>query len=111
VNFGNQANFDHYNIPALLATGGEAFKHQNRLWISGDQSICTADMIQLHNELMAASIPHTWVQGATRAHNWHSGWLNNAVIGLDAMAPIPLPDGGKTAKERQRSKLLAVSTP
>lgn len=85
ANFGTQKNFDHYNIPALVANSGDVFRRRSRLWISGDPSVFTPDMVQLHNELMAASIPHIWVQGVPRAHTWHSGWLNGAVIGLDAM--------------------------
>lgn len=88
MNFGSQANLDRYYIPALVLSSAKAFRRQNRLWISGDQAIFTADMEQLHDQLLAASIPHTWVQGAARAHNWHSGWLNSAVIGLDAMKPV-----------------------
>lgn len=94
MNFGTQANFDHYYIPALVLSSADTFRRQNRLWISGDQSIFTADMQELHRQLQAASIPHTWVQGATRAHNWHSGWLDNAVISLDAMPPI-IPMGSR----------------
>lgn len=114
LNFGNQENFDHYNIPSLLSSSGEAFRHQNRLWISGDQAIFTADMTRLHNELTATSILHTWAQGATREHNWHSGWLNNALIGLDATEPLPPPDGSKAAmgrKARRPSRMLALSNP
>jgi hypothetical protein len=46
LNFGTQANFDLYNIPALVLSNAEPFQQQNRLWISGDQAAWTADMIQ-----------------------------------------------------------------
>lgn len=114
MNFGNQINFEHYNIPALLSASGAAIKQQNRLWISGDQSFYTADMTELHNELTGASIPHTWVHGGQRVHSWHSGWLINAVIGLDAMAPLLPQDGSKTPtgrKARQPSRMLTLSNP
>jgi hypothetical protein len=91
MNFGTQANFDLYNIPALVLRNAAPFQQQNRLWISGDQAVWTADMIQLHNQLTAASIPHTWVQGAARAHSWNSGWLDGAVIDLDANATLAPP--------------------
>ncbi|HEX9111465.1 MAG TPA: hypothetical protein VF845_08300, partial [Terriglobales bacterium] len=61
MNFGTQANFDLYNIPSLVLSSAPAFQPQNRLWISGDQAAWTADMIQLHDQLTASSIPHTWV--------------------------------------------------
>src|SRR5207249_10838832 len=94
LSFGTQANFDLYFIPSLVLSSAPAFQPQNRLWISGDQAVWTADMIQLHDQLTAASIPHTWVQGGVRAHSWNSGWLDGAVIGLDANATLTPPAGG-----------------
>src|SRR5581483_2891123 len=91
MNFGTQANFNLYNIPALVSSNAQAFQSQNRLWISGDQAIFTADMTQLHQELTAASIPHTWVQGGARVHTWSSGWLDGAVTALDANATLTAP--------------------
>jgi esterase/lipase superfamily enzyme len=84
LNFGTQANFDSYFIPSLVKAGEKPFLSRNRLWISGDQSIFTADMNKLHSQLKAAGIRHTWVTGGTRAHNWTSGWLDGAVTALDA---------------------------
>ncbi len=94
LNFGTQANFNLYNIPDLVASNSKAFQQQNRLWISGDQAEFTADMTALHNELTAASIPHTWVQGGSRVHSWNSGWLDGAVIDLDANTTLGPPTGG-----------------
>ena len=91
TNFGTQKNFDQYNIPTLVAQNAEPFRHEARLWISGDQAVFTSDMIKLHSELTAASIPHLWVQGASRPHNWHSGWLNGAIAGLDTLATPAQP--------------------
>ena len=88
TNFGTQANFDLYNIPNLVVSSAQAFTHQNRLWISGDQGLYTSDMQQLHNQLTAASVLHTWVAGGYRAHSWNSGWLDGAVTALDA---VPTP--------------------
>ncbi len=93
MNFGTQENFDLYNIPSLVSTNAQPFLLQNRLWISGDQAAWTADMIQLHNQLTAASIPHTWVQGGVRVHSWDSGWLDGAVTDLDANA-LPVRSAG-----------------
>jgi len=90
LNFGTQANYNLYNIPALVASNAAPFQQQNRLWISGDQSDWTADMIQLHQQLTAASIPHTWVAGGVRIHSWGSGWLEGAVEDLDAKPDFSL---------------------
>lgn len=84
LNFGNQTTYNNYFIPTLVTNNAQAFQTRNRLWISGDQAIYTADMTQLHQQLTTASVVHTWVQGGSRAHSWHSGWLDGAVTDLDA---------------------------
>jgi S-formylglutathione hydrolase FrmB len=84
LSFGTQANYNHYFIPSLVTDYGAQFTTSNRIWISGDQSLFTADMNQLHAQLKNAGIPHTWMTGGTRAHHWSSGWLDHAVASLDA---------------------------
>jgi esterase/lipase superfamily enzyme len=91
LNFGTQANYDLYNIPSLGTTNAQPFQQQNRLWISGDQSAWTSDMYKLHDQLVAASIPHTWATGGSRAHTWNSGWLDGAVTALDANSTPSAP--------------------
>lgn len=91
LNFGTQANFNLYNIPAMVASNARPFQAQNRIWISGDQAAWTADMDQLHDQMTAASIQHTWVQGGVREHSWNSGWLDGAVTALDANATSTAP--------------------
>ena len=86
LNFGTQANYDLYFIPMLVTADAQPFTSSNRLWISGDQSAWTADMDELHSQLTAAGIPHTWVAGGERVHSWSSGWLDGAVTSLDANA-------------------------
>jgi PKD repeat protein len=44
-------------------------------------------MQTLHQQMLAEGIPHTWVEGVTRAHHWNSGWLEIAIAGLDSVAP------------------------
>lgn len=84
VNFGTESNFDKYEIPPLLSTNGSQFKSVNRLWISGDPASWTSHMQQLHTQMQAQGILHTWVAGPARAHSWNSGWLDGAVQGLAA---------------------------
>ncbi len=101
TNFGTQKNYNQYYIPALIVKNAKAFRQEPRLWISGDRSVFTADMIRLHGQLEAAAIPHLWVEGATRVHNWHSGWLTGAIEGLDMLTsptksssnPTPVAQG------------------
>ena len=106
MNFGTQANFDLYYIPSLVLSSAPAFQPQNRLWVSGDQAAWTADMIQLHDQLTAASIPHTWVQGGVREHSWGSGWLDSAVTALDAY-PASMPP---VRMNRQPTGVLPAGT-
>jgi glucose/arabinose dehydrogenase len=90
-NFGTEANFDRYEIPTLVVTSAEAFRVQNRLWISGDQGAWTAHMIQLNDQMVQAAVLHNWVQGGPRAHSWNSGWLEGAVASLGANATSNAP--------------------
>src|ERR1043166_2622788 len=87
----SQENFTRYFIPSLVTKNAEAFRTRNRLWISGDQSVWTGDMIQLHNQLVQAGVLHTWVEGGQRAHGWLSGWLAGARAALDANATVDAP--------------------
>jgi hypothetical protein len=91
LNFGTQANYDLYNIPSLVTTNARSFQQQNRLWLSGDQSVWTSDMDKLHDQLIATSIPHTWLAGGFRVHSWRGGWLDGAVAGLDAISTLSAP--------------------
>ena len=111
INFGTQANFNLYNIPTLVSTNAEPFQQQNRLWISGDQALYTSDMTSLHSQLTAASIPHTWVQGGSRAHSWSSGWLDGAVIDLDAQATLTPPAPGTLPPARSGGQPTGVLAP
>ena len=85
-NFGTEANFDLYEIPPLVLTRAEAFRARNRLWISGDESAWTSHMMALHTQLGQAAVLHTWLAGGSRLHSWYSGWLEGAVVSLDANA-------------------------
>ena len=108
MNFGTQANFSSYNIPALVSSNASAFQQQTRLWISGDQALYYDHMQSLHNELTAASIPHMWVQGGPRAHSWRGGWLAGAVSGLDAIATLTPPAAGTLPPPRSGGQPAGV---
>src|SRR5208283_4051000 len=108
MNFGTLSNFTSYIISALVSSNASAFQQQIRLWISGDQANYTSDMNKLHNELTAASIPHTWVQGGTRAHSWNSGWLEGAVTDLDAIAALTPPAAGTLPPPRSGGQPTGV---
>lgn len=92
-NFADQANFNMYEIPPLITAHAADFQHRNRLWISGDKGIFTPDMVKLHTQLTALSIPHTWAQGGYRHHDWSSGWLEGAAEYLAANSTSEAPAG------------------
>ena len=111
INMGTQANFNSYIIPTLVTNNAGAFQTQTRLWISGDQALFQADMIQLENELTAASIPNVWVEGGVRAHSWSSGWLDGAVTSLAAMATLTPPVAGALPPPRSGGQPAGVLSP
>jgi hypothetical protein len=82
-NFGTEANFATYRIPALIALHADAFSKVNRLWIGADDSSWTPHMLQLHRQLEEAGVLHTFARGRARlVHAWYSGWLESAVRAL-----------------------------
>jgi hypothetical protein len=111
MNFGTQANFDRYNIPSLLKADGAPFQHQKRLWIGEDHGVFTNQMDELNKEMMAASVAHIWVEGATRAHRWDSGWLQGAVADMMANATNSAPDGGNLPPPRSGGLPFGVLRP
>lgn len=98
MNFGTEDNYRSYDIPELVKQHADAFRSRDRLWISGDQGIFTPDMVQLHKQLTALSIPHIWIEGGPRQHSWRSGWLANAVAGLSSLE-TPQPGMTNTAQQ------------
>ena len=77
--FGTEANFVQYEIPGLVATDYAPFTTSNRIWISGDFALYTAEMATLDQQMTSAGILHTYVGGVVRSHNWSSGWLQIAI--------------------------------
>jgi hypothetical protein len=93
-NFGSEENFSQYRIPELLRAHRDAFATVNRLWISGDDSSWTADMLRLHAQMTELGILHTFSRVNVRlVHSWYGGWLDRAVRSLvEQAAAGPVPD-------------------
>ena len=83
----NEAGALAYDPVTNAAAWKGPFLSENRIWISGDNAALTADTVACHDEFVAQGILHTWVTGATREHNWHSGWLSGAIAALAASPP------------------------
>lgn len=93
-NFGTEDNFAQYRILDLLRANRDAFATVNRLWISGDDSSWTADMLRLHAQMTELGILHTFSHVNVRlVHSWYGGWLERAVRALvEQAAAGPAPD-------------------
>lgn len=76
--FGTQENFEHYRIPALLAKQADAFRGKPRLVLTGYDNF-RSHHVETHARLVALGIPHAYRDGPRREHQWHSGWLPEAV--------------------------------
>ena len=93
--YGTEANFVQYEIPGLVAEDYAPFLTSNRIWISGDVALYTADMATLDQQMTSAGILHTYVGGVVRSHSWNSGWLQIAIgdlastfVSVDLTAPV-----------------------
>lgn len=76
--FGTQENFDRYCISTLLGERAEALGPACRLVLTGYGNFRSAH-VEIHEQLEAAGIPHVYRDGPAREHQWHSGWLPEAV--------------------------------
>jgi hypothetical protein len=76
--FGDQTNFDRYRITELLRASSPALRGEPRLVLTGYGNF-RDDHVQLHALLDDLKISHKYRDGPHRKHDWHSGWLPEAV--------------------------------
>ena len=76
--FGTQANFEKYRIADLLRARGGELGNSERLVLLGYHGFA-ADLRQTHALLDALKVPHVYRDGPERKHDWHGGWLAEAV--------------------------------
>ncbi|MFH1919188.1 MAG: alpha/beta hydrolase-fold protein [Planctomycetota bacterium] len=76
--FGTRENFEHYRISALLEKRAGELRENKRLVLTGYDNF-RADHVKIHEQLVALGIPHVYRDGPHREHQWHSGWLPEAV--------------------------------
>lgn len=76
--FGTQENFETYRISELLRARKEQLGGTNRLVLTGYGSF-RGEHEGAHRLLDELKIPHTYRDGPHRKHDWHSGWLPEAV--------------------------------
>jgi S-formylglutathione hydrolase FrmB len=76
--FGTQANFEPYRIPVLLRSKFSQLGAETRLVLTGYGNF-RAEHQKAHALLDELRIKHAYRDGPQREHQWHSGWLDEAV--------------------------------
>ncbi len=76
--FGTPANFADYRISQLLSVRAADLQQQKRLFLHGYGNFRQAHE-QTHALLDSLRIAHAYQQGPARKHDWHSGWVPEAV--------------------------------
>lgn len=81
--FGTEENFRCYGIASLLRSNADSLKAQTRLILLGyggnGSSGFRQELLQTHELLNELEIPHYFADGPERKHDWHSGWLSEAI--------------------------------
>lgn len=73
--FGTQANFERYHIANLVR---ESRLEDKRLILLGLGNF-QREHEQIHELMTSLKVPHTYRDGPLRKHDWHSGWVEEAV--------------------------------
>ena len=76
--FGTQENFEKYQISRLLQQRTELLRTRERLILLGYGGF-RAEHQAAHTLLTRLEIPHAYRDGPQRKHDWHSGWVAEAV--------------------------------
>jgi S-formylglutathione hydrolase FrmB len=86
--FGTDANFAQYRISDLLRAQRDLLGPKPRLILTGYGNF-RPDHETTHALLDELNIPHAYRDGPERKHDWHSGWVPEAVELLMASAENP----------------------
>lgn len=77
--FGGQENFEKYRIAGLIRARANLLRQRCRLILTGYAGAFRAHHRAMHKLLVNLAVPHEYRDGPQRAHQWHSGWLEEAV--------------------------------
>jgi S-formylglutathione hydrolase FrmB len=103
VVFSSQENFAKYRIAGLLEQRSGELRGEKRLILTGHSNFRIQDQ-QAHALMTNLGIPHEYRDGPMRTHDWHSGWLEEAVDLLlgdpSGNRRKPVPAGGASAAVR-----------
>jgi predicted alpha/beta superfamily hydrolase len=76
--FGTQENFAKYRIESLLRTKSKELGTSERLILTGYGGF-REEHVRVHELMTRLKIPHVYQDGSQRKHDWHSGWVREAV--------------------------------
>ncbi|MGD9719967.1 MAG: alpha/beta hydrolase-fold protein [Pirellulales bacterium] len=76
--FATQQNFERYQLSKLVRENGPSLGNQPRLILTGTGSFASGHE-QMHALLDERRVPHGYRDGPKRSHDWHSGWVSEAV--------------------------------
>lgn len=76
--FGDQKNFETYCISTLLQEEGKSLDETKRLILVGYGNFRQHHK-SVHALLKELEIPHEYRDGPKRSHDWHSGWVEEAM--------------------------------
>jgi hypothetical protein len=76
--FGTKENFAKVDVGQLLRKRGKSLGREPRLILLGKGGFAE-DTAATHVLLDSLAIPHLYRDGPLRKHNWHSGWVREAV--------------------------------
>lgn len=76
--FGTADNFEGYRVSKLLEDKADRFQKGNRLILLGYGNF-RAEHEQAHALMDKLKVAHEYRDGPARKHDWHSGWVKEAV--------------------------------
>jgi hypothetical protein len=76
--FGDEANFANYQVSRLLEQKADQLNGSKRLILLGYGNF-RGEHEAAHALLDRLKIPHEYRDGPSRKHDWHSGWVEEAV--------------------------------
>jgi Putative esterase len=87
--FGTQENFESYRLSDLVRTHGARLGPAARLFMHG-HGVFREDHARMGDLLRMLKIPHEYIDGPLRKHDWRSGWIADAVHQLVSRTQLPL---------------------
>lgn len=81
--FGTATNFENYQITKLIREQTAEFKKSNRLILHGFGNF-REQHVQIHELMTNSKLSHIYQDGPHRKHDWHSGWVPEAVKAIFA---------------------------